>query len=337
MTKPAWAGAAEVPGGEGADGPAFAPDRRLLARWLTAVEERTPGARELTARLYPRGGRARVIGVTGSPGVGKSTLVSALIYELRRRERSVAVLAVDPSSPFSGGAVLGDRVRMQQHESDDGVYIRSMSSRGMLGGLASAVPDAILILDASGFEYVIVETVGVGQSEVDIAGAADTTVVVLAPGMGDAVQAVKAGILEVADLFVINKADHAGAGQLQSQLQSGLATAPAGSAGPHWLPPILRAVAVRREGVAMVIDALDEHASYLRTSGERERRQRERALSRLREVVMAHVQEALSRFEQENPGEIDFLADAMTRRLLDPREAGQKVVSSLTADARLTR
>ncbi|MEX1165177.1 MAG: methylmalonyl Co-A mutase-associated GTPase MeaB [Nitriliruptor sp.] len=195
-------------------------ERRALARLLTLVEDGAPGQlREVVAALHPRTGSARVLGITGSPGVGKSTLTNAIAAELRSRDRSVAVLAVDPSSPFSGGALLGDRVRMQGHHADPDVFIRSMASRGHLGGLSFATPQAVLVLDAAGFDDVIVETVGVGQSEVQIAATADTTVVAMAPGMGDSVQAAKAGILEVADVFVINKADASGAGKLESELR----------------------------------------------------------------------------------------------------------------------
>jgi LAO/AO transport system kinase len=190
----------------------LAGERRALARLLTRVEDGSESRlREVMGLIHPHTGSARLVGITGSPGVGKSTLTSALISEWRRRERSVGVVAVDPSSPFSGGALLGDRVRMQDHALDDGVFIRSMASRGHLGGLSWATPQAVLVLDAAGFDVVVIETVGVGQAEVEVASTADTTVVALAPGMGDAIQAAKAGILEVADVFCVNKADRDGA------------------------------------------------------------------------------------------------------------------------------
>jgi LAO/AO transport system kinase len=296
--------------------------RRALARLLTLVEDGEPSQlREVVAALHPRTGGARVLGITGSPGVGKSTLTNAIAAELRSRDRSVAVLAVDPSSPFSGGALLGDRVRMQGHHADPDVFIRSMASRGHLGGLSFATPQAVLVLDAAGFDDVIVETVGVGQSEVEVAATADTTVVTMAPGMGDSVQAAKAGILEVADVFVINKADASGAGKLESELRSmlelgqathGRSTAelleehpdlldhhpeladadaelvPAGAASGWW-PPILRTVAVRGEGIGELVDAFDQHDDHLAASGRADERARERALHTVREIALEAV------------------------------------------------
>lgn len=303
--------------------------RRALARLLTLVEDGSPAQlREVVAALHPRTGHARVIGITGSPGVGKSTLTNAIAAELRRRDRTVAVLAIDPSSPFSGGALLGDRVRMQGHHADAGVFIRSMASRGHLGGLSFATPQAVLVLDAAGFDDVIVETVGVGQSEVEIAATADTTVVALAPGMGDGVQAAKAGILEIADCFVINKADASGAGKLESELRGmlelGQATrgstleelldehpdlldhhpeladdpdaelTPAG-VQVGWWPPILRTVAVREEGIAEVVDAFDRHADHLADVGAATERRRQRALHTIREIALEAIRRRFAR------------------------------------------
>ena len=216
---------------------------RSIARACTVVESRSAASDALLREMFPRSGRARVVGITGPPGAGKSTLVAAMVGELRRRGQSVAVIAVDPSSPFTGGAILGDRIRMLQFHDDPGVFIRSMATRGAMGGLAPATHDVALVLDAAGFDTILVETVGVGQDEVDVARLAQLTVVVLAPGMGDDVQAIKAGILEIADLLVINKADQEGADRLERELG-------------EWGVPIRRTVATRAEGVAEVVDAV---------------------------------------------------------------------------------
>jgi LAO/AO transport system kinase len=312
-------------------------ERRPLARLLTLVEDGRPEQlRELVAELYPRTGRARVIGITGSPGVGKSTITDAIATELRARDRSVAVLAVDPSSPFSGGALLGDRVRMQSHYADAGVFIRSMASRGHLGGLSFATPQAVLVLDAAGFDDVIVETVGVGQSEVEIAASADTTVVALAPGMGDGIQAAKAGILEVADVFVINKADSPGAGKLASELQGMLelghsleeADAPA-----SWWPPIQRTVAVRSEGIDELVDAFDAHGRHLDDSGERERRQRHRAVHTIREIALEQVRRRFAHLDDGRDPLLDALASKVAARDLDPYAAADELLEALEGGA----
>src|SRR5258705_2743286 len=216
-------------------------DARSVARLISLVEDESPLLREVMAALAPYAGRAHIVGITGSPGVGKSTSTSALVSAYRSAGKRVGVLAVDPSSPFSGGALLGDRVRMQDHATDTGVFIRSMASRGHLGGLAWTTPQALRVLDAAGFDIVLVETVGVGQSEVEIAGMADTTLVLLAPGMGDGIQAAKAGILEIGDLYVVNKADRDGADQVRRDLRSMLALAPAAEGA--WKPPIVKTVA----------------------------------------------------------------------------------------------
>ncbi len=238
-------------------------DRRALARLLTLVEDGVPDVhRRIVAQLHPHRRGARLLGVTGPPGVGKSSLTSALVARLRARGRRVAVLAVDPSSPLTGGALLGDRIRMQEHHADTDVFVRSMAARGHLGGLAAAVPEAALVLDAAGFNDVLIETVGVGQSEVDVMGVVDAVAVVLAPGLGDSVQAAKAGVLEIADVLVVNKSDQSGAGRLESELRTmlevGHATDPERPLDEA--PRIVRTVAVRGEGVDELLEALAARA-----------------------------------------------------------------------------
>ena len=314
----------------------LAGQRRALARTLTRIEDGAPDElRGIIAGIYPKTGNARVIGITGSPGVGKSTLTNALAGELRRRGRGVAVLAVDPSSPFSGGALLGDRVRMQGHHDDDGVYIRSMASRGHLGGLSFATPQAALVLDAAGFDDVIIETVGVGQSEVEVAATADTTLVALAPGMGDSIQAAKAGILEVADVFVINKSDQGGAGKLESEIRGMLEMGHAvgSEAEGGWWPPIQRAVAVRDEGVSELVDAIMEHREHLTSTGLLERRHRDRALHAVREIALARVR---ARFDHLGTGDdplLDALADRVAVRDLDPYAAADQLLEAMDTPA----
>jgi LAO/AO transport system kinase len=248
---------------------ALAGDRRSLARLLTAVENRTPLAEAALRRLYPLAGKAQLIGITGPPGAGKSTLVAALIAELRRAGRPVAVVAVDPSSPITGGAVLGDRVRMQAYSTDDGVFIRSMASRGHSGGLSSSTAAAAAVLDAAGFDVVLIETVGTGQSEVEVAATADTTVVVEAPEMGDEIQAIKAGLLEVADIIVVNKGDRPGAHRTAGQLHAMLADAPRdvrpGQPAPK-NPDVLVTTAATGDGVAELLAAIDRHRAIARGS-----------------------------------------------------------------------
>ena len=260
---------------------ALSGDRRALARLLTAVENRTPLAEAALRRLYPLAGRAQLIGVTGPPGAGKSTLVAALIAELRRAGRPVAVVAVDPSSPITGGALLGDRVRMQAYTADSDVFIRSMASRGHSGGLSSATSAAAAVFDAVGFDVVLIETVGTGQSEVEVAAAADTTVVVEAPEMGDEIQAIKAGLLEVADVIVVNKGDRPGAHRTASQLHAMLSDSPRearpGRPSPK-NPEVLVTTAATGEGVADLLAAIDRHRSVVRGSdGESSRLKRAEA------------------------------------------------------------
>ena len=266
-------------------------ERRAVARAVSLVENAAPLLREIMAGLAPAAGRARIIGLTGPPGVGKSTTTGALVAALRKRGESVAVLAVDPSSPFTGGALLGDRVRMQEHATDPGVFIRSMASRGHLGGLSWATPHALRVLDAAGFDTVLVETVGVGQAEVEIAAHADTTVVLCAPGMGDGIQAAKAGVLEIADVFAVNKADREGAHATVRDLRQMVAQAERGPG--EWKPPIVSTVASAGQGVEELLDRLDRHAEHLRGSGELERRRRDRAREEVESIVLAALRERL--------------------------------------------
>lgn len=258
-------------------------DVRSLARAITLVERRDPAVRHLLETLADRAGRPLVLGFTGAPGTGKSSLVDALIQHLRQRDRSVAVIAVDPNSPYSGGAILGDRIRMQRHALDRAVYIRSMGARGHLGGLSVATREAVRLLGAFGFDYVVLETVGVGQSELEVAAVADTTVVVLAPGLGDGVQMIKAGILEIADVFAVNKADLPGAQKTIQELRATL------NMGPRlpWKPPIVATVAVTGEGVAELMEAVEAHRRHQEETGEAE----QRAGARLKEETADLVAE----------------------------------------------
>ncbi|WIM95584.1 methylmalonyl Co-A mutase-associated GTPase MeaB [Actinoplanes oblitus] len=250
-------------------------DPRSVARLISLVENGDPALPEVAAAMAPYAGRAQVVGLTGAPGVGKSTTTNELVRALRLAGHRVGVLAVDPSSPFTGGAILGDRVRMQEHTADPGVYIRSMSSRGQLGGLSAATPQAVRVLEGAGCDVVLVETVGVGQAEVEIASLADTTLVLLAPGMGDAIQAVKAGVLEIADVFVINKADRPGADNTYRDIQGMLALGERGAG--EWRPQVVRAVAVKGEGVDEVVAAIEKHRHWMEANGELRARRERRA------------------------------------------------------------
>jgi len=296
--------------------------RPALARLLSLIERGGDGAREVSALAGPRSGAAYTVGLTGSPGAGKSTLTSAVVAELRRRGDSVAVLAVDPSSPYTGGAILGDRVRMQEHATDPGVFIRSMATRGHLGGLSLAAPEAIRLLDAVGHRLVLVETVGVGQVEVEIAGKADTTVVVVNPGWGDSVQANKAGLMEIADVFVINKADRDGAEQTRRDLEQMLDLSDSADSG--WRPPIVPTVATDGTGITYLLDAVAAHRAHAESSGELERRRSFRARQELVELV-AHRLHQRAR-ELAGPQRWAELADAVAARTLDPWSAADELL-----------
>jgi LAO/AO transport system kinase len=261
-------------------------DRASLARVLSIVERGGEAARDVARLVHAHTGRAHSVGITGAPGAGKSTLTNRLIEQVRASGTDVAVLAVDPSSPFTGGAILGDRVRMQDHALDSGVFIRSMATRGHLGGLALAAPEAVRVLDAVGFPWVLIETVGVGQVEVEVAGAADTTVVVVNPGWGDSVQANKAGLLEVADVFVINKADRGGAEATERDLQDALSLA----TRERHPPPIVRTSAAKGDGVAELWDAITTHRAWLEESGELARRRAKRLDDELQEIVVRRLE-----------------------------------------------
>jgi LAO/AO transport system kinase len=262
---------------------------RATARLISLIEDGAPELREVAAALARDTGRAQVVGITGAPGVGKSTSVSVLVAALRAAGKKVGVLAVDPSSPFSGGALLGDRIRMQDHATDDGVFIRSMATRGHLGGIAWATPQALRVLDAAGCDVVLVETVGVGQSEVEVVALADTTVVLLAPGMGDGIQAAKAGILEVADVFVVNKADREGADQAVLELKYMISLGRRDKAGPSWRPPIVRTVATRADGIDDLVGAIEEHRAWMVGHGELDIRRQRRAEAEVEAIALTQL------------------------------------------------
>ncbi|HUZ37858.1 MAG TPA: methylmalonyl Co-A mutase-associated GTPase MeaB [Streptosporangiaceae bacterium] len=305
-------------------GSALAGDARALARLVSLVENAAAGLRPVMKALAPLTGRARVIGLTGAPGVGKSTVTGALVSAYRERALRVAVLAVDPTSPFTGGALLGDRVRMQQHATDPGVFIRSMASRGHLGGLSAATPQAVRVLDAAGFDVVLVETVGVGQAEVEIASLADTTLVLVAPGMGDSIQAAKAGILEVADIFVVNKSDKPGAQEAVRDLRTMIAMAQ--RAQGEWKPPIVTTTATAAEGIADLVGRLDAHWSWLDAAGELERRRRARAREEVAAIAVAELRRRMGGL----PGDarLDALAARVAAGELDPYSAADELVAA---------
>jgi LAO/AO transport system kinase len=302
-------------------------DRAALARLLSLIERGGAEGRAIGRLSYSRSGRAYTVGLTGAPGAGKSTLTSAIISHLRAQDQQVAVLAIDPSSPFTGGAILGDRVRMQDHATDPGVFIRSMATRGHLGGLSLATPEAVRLLDAVGQRWVLVETVGVGQVEVEIAGKADTTVVVVNPGWGDSVQANKAGLMEIADLFVINKADRKGVQDTRRDLEQMLDLSDL--AHDAWRPPILAAVATEATGVPELWDTVLQHREFIEGSGELDRRRRFRLREELREIVARRLEQRAR--EITSGDRWDELQAEVLARTTDPWTAADEMLGSVGA------
>ena len=296
----------------------LAGDPRAIARAISLVEDESPDAAALVREVFPKTGRAYLVGVTGPPGAGKSTLVDRLTAEFRKSS-TVGIVAVDPTSPFSGGAVLGDRLRMQSHATDEGVFIRSMATRGHLGGLARATADAAIVLDAAGKDIVIIETVGVGQDEVDVVRTADVSIVMLVPGTGDEVQALKAGIMEIADIFVVNKADREGADRLVSAIESNLSLHTYGA--EDWRPPILKTVATTGEGVGGLVEAIDGFRAH--SASARATRRRERSQSRLREIVATRLLSKLDRRQ------LAAMADRVAAGEIDPYSAADVLVQRI--------
>ncbi len=299
-------------------------DRRLLARAMTLVENRTPRGRHLLRLLYPHSGRAHTVGVTGSAGSGKSTLTGALTHELRRRGKTVGIIAVDPTSPFTSGAILGDRIRMQDLTGDHDVFMRSVATRGSLGGLSEAVADLMCVLDAAGKDVVIVETVGAGQDEVEVARTAQTTVLVLTPGTGDDIQAMKAGIMEIADILVVNKADLPGADTLLGHLRALLML----NRAEGWQVPVQRAIASREEGVVELADAIEQRRRFLETSGALETARRERA----RHQLLAAMRSALIRRavgESEGVSRLEEAVERVASREIDPHTAAEELIEQV--------
>ncbi len=303
-------------------------DAGAVARLITLVEDASPALREVMESLREHVGQAHVVGITGAPGVGKSTITNALVSALRAAGKRVGVLAIDPSSPFSGGALLGDRVRMADHAVDPGVYIRSMGSRGHLGGLAWSTPQAVRVLDAAGCDLVIVETVGVGQSEVEIAGLADSTLVLLAPGMGDGIQAAKAGILEVGDVYAVNKADREGAQSTRRELRTMLSMAQRREGA--WHPPVVMTVASTGQGIDDLAAEIDRHAAWLAESGELARRRTLRARREVEAIALTALREQWAQAAREDGGnDLDRLAARVAAGEIDPYAAADQLRRSV--------
>jgi len=297
-------------------------DRRALARMVTLIENEAPQARRYLTELHQHTGHAHIVGVTGSPGAGKSTLVTQMVRELRSRERKVGVVAVDPSSPFSGGAILGDRIRMMELAGDPGVFIRSMASRGSLGGLAASTRDVVRSMDAAGYDPIIIETVGTGQAEVEVMRTAQTVLVVVAPGMGDDIQAIKAGILEIADIFVVSKMDKPGADQTVAELAM-LLSLDSNRRKAAWRIPIVKVAALKGQGIPQLIDAIQQHREYLTESGMMEHRAQRQVRSELQVLIMQAVANSLKATISEE--EWNALIADITKRERDPYSVAQEL------------
>jgi GTPase len=299
----------------------LAGDKRALARAITLIENGDPAGWELVREVFPRTGRARIVGLTGPPGVGKSTLIGALTKQLREADREVGVLSIDPSSPFTRGALLGDRIRLSDHFLDPGVFIRSMASRGALGGLAEAALQAALVMDASGKDDVLLETVGVGQAEIDVVDHADTIVLALMPGSGDSIQALKAGVMEIPDVIVINKADHPLTDTMEREVRTVLALGPKGS----WTVPVLRTEAARGEGVAELLAKIDEHRSHIESEGTLEQRRERNLRNEVLGLAAARLRRELEARAADDP-EIAELLQQVVRREMDPASAARELL-----------
>lgn len=297
-------------------------ERRAIAKLISVVEDGAPELAAVMEAIFPHTGNAYTVGITGAPGAGKSTLTEGLIGEIRGDDFGVGVLAIDPSSPFTGGALLGDRVRMQSHTSDEKVFIRSMATRGHLGGLSLATPEAVRILDAAGHDYVLIETVGVGQDEVEIVQTADTTVVILNPGWGDAVQAGKAGLLEIGDVFAVNKADRDGVKQTVRELNQMI------DLGPHtaWRPPVIETVATEGKGLAPLWAAIKSHQRHLSVTGDLVTRRHGRIAKEISEIVAERVR---SKVRKDSAVALEDLVERVNRREIDPYAAAEELLAKL--------
>ncbi|HEX8073571.1 MAG TPA: methylmalonyl Co-A mutase-associated GTPase MeaB [Thermoleophilaceae bacterium] len=304
----------------------LAGDKRALARAISLVENDDPEGWALVREVYPKTGRASMVGFTGPPGVGKSTLIGAIVKNARERDRQVAVLSIDPSSPFTKGALLGDRIRLSDHFLDPGVFIRSMASRGSLGGLSEATLQTALLMDASGKDDVLLETVGVGQAEVDIIDHADTVVLVLMPGSGDSIQALKAGVMEIPDVIVVNKADHPLTDTMVREIRGVLSLGPSGG----WQVPIVRTEAAKGEGVADVVEKVTEHRAHIEAEGTLQERRRRNLRNEVMELATVRMRRRLDESVREDP-EVQRLLDEVVARRLDPASAAAKLLERETS------